>query len=114
MLLPLVINLSGAAPGVGAGGNILGLLFPLDIDIALAPGAVLRVQAVGIGFYNGVLYGPGDVFDTVQGAFSDSSIDPLAGFAGGPDFGWMKQVPPSTPLTHPDIPLYDFPSKRRT
>jgi hypothetical protein len=110
MLLPLVINLGAPQAGVSAGGNILGLLFPLDIDIA----PTMRVQATAIGDYNGILYGPGDVFDIDSRSFSDSTIDYSAGGTGGPFFGWMKQVPASTPLSRPDIPLYDFSSKRRT
>ncbi|SRR6266478_8046846 len=111
MLLPLVIDLGAAVPGVGAGGNILGLLFPLNIDIA----PTMRVQATAIGDYGGILYGPGDVFDIDSRSFSDSTIDYAAAGTGGPFFGWMKQVPNSTPLKHPDVPIYDSgPPPRRT
>lgn len=59
---------------------------------------LLRVQATLAGFYNGEYYDIGDVFDIVPIVFSDSSIDALAGFAGGPDPGWMTVVPSTTAL----------------
>jgi hypothetical protein len=84
----------------------------------IAAGSGFRVQATAIGWYNDVYYAPGDVFDIATSAdFANYEIDYLAGQPGSPFYGWMKQVPPSTPLTYPsgNYPVYDFqPPPRRT
>lgn len=58
----------------------------------------LRVRAVDSGWYNGVYYQPGDVFDLLSPTdFSDSTVN------YGPNsettqYGWMTEVPLTTPL----------------
>lgn len=75
---------------------------------------ILRVQATAIGQYGEILRGIGDVFDIILQDFSDSSIDYSGGRAGSPLYGWMKVVPPSTPLTIPGEYIWDWIAKRRT
>lgn len=94
---------------------------PTTAMIPVPPPVVLRVQATAIGWYDGalaggdaVLYGPGDVFDVLSSEFSDSSIDYCLGRPGSPLYGWMKQVPAGTPITHSSAPLFDFQKARRT
>lgn len=74
---------------------------------------ITRVMATGIGQYGEILRSPGDVFDILTQDFSDSTVDYADGNAGAPFFGWMKIVPPSTPLTIPGESIYDWISKRR-
>lgn len=61
-----------------------------------------RCQAVSPGWYNGVYYNIGDVFDLLQASdFSDSTLN--YEFDGGEyNAGWMMQVSQSTPLTQAD------------
>jgi len=75
------------------------------------------VQATAIGWsidpFTGqmVLRNTGDVFYVKVANFSDSSIDYMAGVPGGPFYGWMKIVPPGTPITnvtHGGMPFYDY------
>lgn len=60
----------------------------------------IRVQAVAAGFYKSDYKDIGDVFDILNsGELSDSTVSSVP--VGNPDypvFGWMLQVPPSTPL----------------
>lgn len=60
----------------------------------------MRVQAVVAGDYNGIWRDIGDVFDIVLLAdLSNSTVSIVP--VGNPDYplyGWMKQVPASTPL----------------
>jgi hypothetical protein len=117
----------GVALGGQAFGSAAGTFPSPSINVPLTGNAItsssgvilggsgFRVQATAIGDYQGVLYGPGEVFDILRAAdFSDSTVDYSLGEAGGPMYGWMKQVPASTPLTNPTPQIYDWPSARRT
>ena len=71
-----------------------------------------RVQAVTAGYYNGVFYNAGDVFDILKaGDFSDSTVNYEMG-GGIWAVGWMTQVPLTTPLYNAEIqalyPFYPF------
>lgn len=60
-------------------------------------GPLMRVQAVQRGFYNGLFRDVGDVFDIyATGDYSNSTVN--YGSVATPLYGWMKQVPNSTPL----------------
>lgn len=72
---------------------------PVDqqrLFLLLGPG-IIRVKATAPGVYGNVYRNIGDVFDIIAGDFSDASVDYLAGKAGGPQFGWMVRVLPTTP-----------------
>ena len=60
----------------------------------------MRVQAISSGFYQGDYKDIGDVFDLANtGDLSDSTVSQVP--AGNPDYpvyGWMLQVPLTTPL----------------
>lgn len=62
--------------------------------------AFARVQAAQRGFYAGIFRNVGDVFDiALAGDFSDSTVSQVP--VGNPDYplyGWMTQVPSTTPL----------------
>lgn len=68
-----------------------------DQTISIVPPS-LRVQAVSAGFYRGIYYNVGDVFDVLAADFSDSTVDQAPGTADSPVYGWMKQVLPTYPL----------------
>lgn len=56
-----------------------------------------RVKAVAGGFYGGIWRDIGDVFDIANaGDFSNSATN--YGSAATPFYGWMTQVPGTTPL----------------
>jgi|SRR5882724_1456213 len=58
-----------------------------------------RVQAMAAGFYNGDWKDIGDVFDVDSSQFSDSTVSFVpAGNPAYPVYGWMLQVPATTPL----------------
>lgn len=72
--------------------------------VAAPPPSVIRVRARRRGFFLRIR-NPGDVFDIPIGAFSDATINYLAGQPGEPLFGWMDQVSDTTPLvSNPDRP----------
>ena len=91
---------------------------PLAITISVYPPTIytqppgFRVQAVTAGYYNGVFYNAGDVFDILKaGDFSDSTVNYEMG-GGIWAVGWMTQVPLTTPLYNAEIqafyPFYPF------
>lgn len=100
--------------------------FPLDRAVSSTffplippPPQVLYflVKAVRIGwaedYFTGlpVLRAPGDIFYIASNLFADATIDYSGGNPGGPQWGWMTQVPPTTPITNPShggVPFYDF------
>jgi hypothetical protein len=56
-------------------------------------------MAVANGCYGGQYYQVGDVFDLVSWKdFADSTYNYAGPGAGVQQFGWMQQVPSSTPL----------------
>lgn len=60
-------------------------------------GPLMRVQAMGRGYYNGVFRDVGDVFDIyTTGDFSNYQTN--YGSVATPFYGWMKTVPSATPL----------------
>lgn len=61
--------------------------------------ATIRVRAVAAGDTGGAYRNIGDVFDIDSTQFSDSTVSYVpAGNPAFPLFGWMVQVPSSTPL----------------
>lgn len=62
--------------------------------------AAMRVKAVAAGFYNGDYKDIGDVFDIYETTdFSSSTVSQVP--VSNPDYpvyGWMTQVPSTTPL----------------
>ena len=64
------------------------------------PPAGFRVIAVSRGYYNGSWRDPGDVFDLLSAAdYSSSAVSQVpVGNALYPLYGWMQQVPETTPL----------------
>lgn len=65
-------------------------------DPSLIPGS-LRVMAVSAGYYNGILYNAGDVFDLLAaGDYADSTQNLQNPNNYG--VGWMLSVPATTPL----------------
>jgi hypothetical protein len=62
------------------------------------PPVTFRCRAVTSGWYNGIYYQPGDVFDLNAAAdYSDSTVNYGAN-SGTTEYGWMIQVPSGTPL----------------
>lgn len=98
MLLPLVLNLDTAGPAFKGSGNVLGLLFPLNMAnlptvVTIPPGDALLVKAVSVGFYNGIFRNIGDIFYIAPQDFEDASIDYAEGDTGYPEYGWMQLAP---------------------
>lgn len=61
--------------------------------------ATIRVQATAAGFALKIWRDVGDVFDIDSSLFSDSTVSYVpVGNADYPLYGWMLQVPGSTPL----------------
>lgn len=94
-MLLLQINLQGSTgPGSSAGGPMLGLLFPLNMESL--PNQSLLVMAMQDGYYQGLFHPKGDVFYILNAAdFSDSSVSLVP--PGNPDYpiyGWMQFVSP--------------------
>lgn len=97
-------------------GEPMGLI----VSLGAAPTPGFRVEAVTAGMYRGLYYQPGDVFDIFSSAdFSDANVNyEISGNEIA--YGWMRQVPSSTPLYRqddaelsPDFPQID-PNRRFT
>lgn len=96
-MLLINANLQSAGVATQGKGNVLGLLFGLNLDaVPASPG--FRVQAVTAGYYGGEYYNAGDVFDIVQASdYSDSTQNyQVHGAEYAP--GWMLKAAPSTSL----------------
>jgi hypothetical protein len=98
-MLLLQINLLNAPPATAGFGNLLGLLFSLNLTIG---GDGFRVCAVAPGWYGGYYLNVGDVFDLAQANdFSDATLNYES--AGGEyNGGWMTRVASTTALTQAD------------
>ena len=72
----------------------------------------MRVQAVSRGYYNGAWRDVGDVFDLLSPSDYSSSTASIvpAGNPLYPLYGWMQQVPSSTPLYSYALANYGFSS----
>lgn len=82
----------GGGGGVAGSGNMLGLLFPLNLE--LPPAQNILVQATADGYYHGLFHPKDDIFyiENITD-FSDSSVSLVP--VGNPDYpvyGWMRQV----------------------
>lgn len=80
-------------------------LYPVAFQQAIQVGGTgpvntgFRVIAVTAGHYAGVFRTPGDVFDIAQASdYSDSTIDYQPPSSNTTGYGWMLQVPATTPL----------------
>lgn len=86
----------GGGGGSSTPGNLLGLLFPLNLDAIppQPPGLQILVQAMQDGYYHGLFHPKGDQFYIFNVAeFSDAaqSIVPV-GNPVYPVYGWMMKV----------------------
>lgn len=72
----------------------------------------MRVQAVSRGYYNGAWRDPGDVFDLLNPADYSSSTVSLVPVGNPlyPLYGWMLEVPATTPLYSYALSNYGFSS----
>lgn len=82
----------GSGSGSAGSGNMLGLLFPLNLE--LPPAQNLLVQATADGYYHGLFHPKDDIFYISNITdFSDSSVSLVP--VGNPDYpvyGWMRMV----------------------
>lgn len=69
------------------------------LNLGFAAGQKLRVKAVALGTYRGILRDIGDVFDIAAKDISDANVSFVpVGNAIYPVYGWMLEVPETTPL----------------
>lgn len=92
MLLPLLLNLDAAPSNYQGQGNLLGFLFPLNLQ-PLPTTPTLLVKAVSVGFYDGIFRNIGDTFYIAPQDFEDATIDYALGDPGFPEYGWMALAP---------------------
>lgn len=98
MLIPLLLNLDAAPSNFQGQGNLLGFLFPLNLE-ALPTTPTLLVKAESEGFYNGIFRNIGDIFYIAPQDFEDVTIDYAEGDTGYPEYGWMSLAPPGAVVT---------------
>lgn len=100
-VLSYVYTVEDAQPTAGIARTLAAaaIVYSYTVESAVPSSSpVLRVRAVDSGWYNGVYYQPGDVFDLLSPTdFSDATVD------YGPNsettqYGWMTEVPLTTPL----------------